>query len=160
VHRSSLYMGLNWSEQIPNLGHFKRTWETIELHTTKDPDDKYRCVYFIKLITAYADALLQKFQLLKDFGSVIESGAYSLKMQSFQRQPGERGNSPLNVHLMTSLLGIWRLMHQVASKLLTKPLHLWPLRLQIYLNLIEEEFLLASLTVHLIVTFKSVYASQ
>lgn len=51
-------------------------------------------------------------------------------------------------------------MQQIAAKLMTKPLYLWEIRLQIVINLIEEQYLIGSLLLHLIVTFKHVYTSN
>jgi hypothetical protein len=51
-------------------------------------------------------------------------------------------------------------MQQIAGKLMTKPLYLWEIRLQILVNLVEEQYLVGSLLLHLIVAFKFVYTNQ
>ena len=43
---------------------------------------------------------------------------------------------------------------------MTKPLYLWEIRLQILINVMEDQFLIGTLLLHLIVTFKFVYTNN
>jgi hypothetical protein len=42
---------------------------------------------------------------------------------------------------------------------MTKPLYLWEIRLQILINIVEEQYLIGSLLLHLIIAFKFVYTN-
>jgi hypothetical protein len=62
----------------------QQRWAEIETRKLKDESDRYRCIYFSKLIQQYCEALIQKFSLLEEFSSVFEGYAYVLKRPSLQ----------------------------------------------------------------------------
>jgi len=64
--------------------------------------------------------------------------------------------SPLQLPFLQKINRLWNMVTFLATKVMQSPRYLWKIRLNIAINLIEEQYLLLCLLTHLIFAFKMV----
>jgi hypothetical protein len=79
------------------LNQIQAQWHQVETTKQKSNEDRFRCLFFSRLIQAYAHSLEMKFKVSKDFEHIFQAGTYILRQQGLAQEKG----SPLNVSLLT-----------------------------------------------------------
>lgn len=152
THRALLYCPFLEVKHLLSLfRNVSTNWREIETQQIKEPTDRARCLFFSKLIQAYADVLHEKASLVAQFSLIVDS-CYCL-----QAGISHQGASPLGDEFMSKLLRLWTQFGQLKSKIFQKPPFLWAVHLSIGTTVLEDQYLLFSLLSFLNLTFKVVY---
>jgi len=74
THRVFLYCPFLEVKHLLSLyRNVSANWREIEQQQIKEPTDRARCIFFSKLIQAYADVLYEKANLVGQFNLIIDS---------------------------------------------------------------------------------------
>jgi len=126
------------------------SWREILEKQIVNVDDKYRCKFFTKLISHLSSYMSNKILMSHEFNHYIDTG-FNLRgiIQNSDFQNSDGHPSPLQVQFIKRLNLQWTHLIVLNSKILEPPFYLKSIRLQLALNLMEEQYNLMCTIAHL-----------
>ena len=130
-------------------------WNEVLDNRLANPSDQFRCKFFVKLVAHLSSYISNKLLTAKEFDCFIDA-AFNLKgiIDDTDFTHGSKRKSPLQVQILTRLNLLWKHLAVLNAKILEKPLYLKGIRLQIAINLMEEQHQLMSTITHLFLAFQ------
>lgn len=152
-------------ESFPKLLTFKRLcggWREVLQKRLADPaKDRFRCEFFINVITHWASNLHLQIELATEFKEFVDSANNVLGITensefraqgSDPQQPGRK--TPLQEQFLRRLNRAWRHLAVLNDRILQPPFHLKSIRLQLALVLVEEQHQMMATLAHLFLAFQ------
>lgn len=130
-------------------------WNGVLDNRLANPSDQFRCKFFVKLVAHLSSYISNKLLTAKEFDCFID-GAFNLKgiINNSDFKNGSKRRSPLQAQFLTRLNLLWKHLAVLNAKILEEPLYLKGIRLQIAINLMEEQHQLMSTITHLFLAFQ------
>ena len=138
---------------IDIISSINKTWKPIVEMNLSNSRDKKRHMYTSRLIYDYSELLIKKIRLHLKYLNSFE-GNFSLN--PFFINPSE-ANNPINTNSLKELISYMEYLVRFQDTLLINHT-LWKIQISLALSIIDEEYCILSLLIHLINTFK--YASN
>jgi hypothetical protein len=137
-----------------------KQWRKILQNKEGNPSDKFRCPYFMKLISHLSCYISNKLTLCYEFGHYLDT-AFNIDgiIQNSDFKNGEGANgkncrkSPLQIQFIKRLGLQWKHLTVLNVRILEPPFYLKSLRLQIAINLMDEQYNLMCTIAHLFMSF-------